>query len=68
MRLMSLSQIGDPDVLILAAAAGDVGTMRTFLQTAPDKVSIYNTYMTLCACMFFVGALPTLVGGVGLQL
>ena len=38
MRLMSLSHIGDPDVLILAAAAGDISTMRTFLQASPDKV------------------------------
>ena len=49
MRLLSLSRIGDPDVLILAAAAGDISTMRNFLQEAPDKVLV----CILCALTLF---------------
>ena len=40
MQLMSLSHANDPNVLVIAAAAGDVSTMRSFLAGAPDKVLI----------------------------
>ena len=58
MRLLSLSHAGDPDVLILAAAAGDISTMRNFLQGAPDKVltctDTYNiglhAHTEVCVC------------------
>ena len=45
MRLMSLSHAMDPDVLVIAAAAADVNTMRSFLSGAPDKVKVIHVYM-----------------------
>ena len=38
MKLMTMSHAMDPDVLVLAAAAGDVNTIRSFLSVSPDKV------------------------------
>ena len=35
---MALSQAMDPDLLVVATAAGDISTMRSFLSESPDKV------------------------------
>lgn len=64
MRLLSLSRIGDPEVLILAAAAGDFSTMRNFLQEAPDKVfehiliDIYNMLLVIAGSKFHLEKFP----------
>ena len=43
MNLMSMSHAMDPDVLVLAAAAGDINTIRSFLSGSPNKVQFRYT-------------------------
>ena len=40
MKLLALSHASDPDLLVIATAAGDIATMRSCLEGSPDKVYV----------------------------
>ena len=44
MQMLTLSHAMDPYKLVMAAAAGDIGTMRSVLSESPDQVRINTNW------------------------